>query len=80
MRSSSSRRRAVTGSSREQASCPRGAPTLTLENDIRRLSVIPLFGQLEMEALRLIAFSGETRMFRANDVLFKASPPTGASC
>jgi CRP-like cAMP-binding protein len=28
-----------------------------------------------MEALRLIAFSGETRMFRANDVLFRQGEP-----
>ena len=44
---------------------------MTLEHDIRRLAAIPLFGDLEIEALRLIAFSGETRMFRTGDVLFR---------
>jgi CRP-like cAMP-binding protein len=44
---------------------------MTLEQDIRRLSAIPLLAQLEVEALRLIAFSGETRTFRAGDVLFR---------
>lgn len=44
---------------------------MTLEQDIRRLSAIPLLAELEVEALRLIAFSGETRTFRPGDVLFR---------
>ncbi len=44
---------------------------VTLEQDIRRLSAIPLFADLGAEALRLIAFSGETRIFRTGDVLFR---------
>ncbi len=44
---------------------------MTLEQDIRRLSAIPLFSELGPEALRLLAFSGETRMFRTGDVLFR---------
>ena len=44
---------------------------MTLEHDIRRLSAIPLLAELDPEALRLIAFSGETRIFRTGDVLFR---------
>lgn len=44
---------------------------MTLEQDIRRLAAIPLLAELEVEALRLIAFSGETRMFRTGDILFR---------
>ena len=44
---------------------------MTLEQDMRRLSAIPLLAELEVEALRLIAFSGETRMFKPGDVLFR---------
>ncbi len=44
---------------------------MTLEQDIRRLKAIPLFGELDAEALSLIAFSGENRTFRTGDVLFR---------
>jgi CRP-like cAMP-binding protein len=44
---------------------------VTLEQDMRRLSAIPLFAELGPEALRLLAFSGETRIFRTGDVLFR---------
>jgi CRP-like cAMP-binding protein len=43
---------------------------MSLNDDIRNLSRIPLFGELEPEALRLIAFAAETRILRAGDVLF----------
>jgi len=43
---------------------------MSLSDDIRNLSRIPLFAELEPEALRLIAFAGETRILRAGDVLF----------
>ena len=43
---------------------------MSLGDDIRNLSRIPLFGELEPEALRLIAFAAETRILRAGDVLF----------
>lgn len=44
---------------------------MTLEQEIRRMAAIPLLAEVEQEALRLIAFSGETRIFRAGDVLFR---------
>jgi CRP-like cAMP-binding protein len=43
---------------------------MSLGDDIRNLSRIPLFAEVEPEALRLIAFAGETRILRAGDVLF----------
>ena len=44
---------------------------MTLEQDLRRLSAIPLLALLGTEALRLIAFSDETRTLAAGDVLFR---------
>ena len=44
---------------------------MTLEQDVRRIAAIPLFADMDAEALRLIAFSAETRIFRTGDVLFK---------
>ncbi len=44
---------------------------MTLEQDIRRLAAIPMLALLGTEALRLIAFSAETRLFRAGDMLFR---------
>jgi CRP-like cAMP-binding protein len=46
---------------------------MSLEQDLRNLSNVPLFASLEMEARRLIAFSAETRVLRAGDVLFSKS-------
>jgi CRP-like cAMP-binding protein len=43
---------------------------MSLGDDTENLSRIPLFGELEPEALRLIAFAAETRTLRAGDVLF----------
>jgi CRP-like cAMP-binding protein len=42
-----------------------------LEDDICKLARIPAFAGIEPEALRLIAFSAETRILRAGDVLFR---------
>jgi CRP-like cAMP-binding protein len=42
-----------------------------LEDDIAKLARIPAFAVLEPEALRLIAFSAETRILRAGDILFR---------
>ena len=42
-----------------------------LEDDIGKLARIPAFAAIEPEALRLIAFSAETRILRAGDVLFR---------
>ena len=44
---------------------------MALEDDIAVLSRAPLIGQLEMDAIRLIAFAGETRALRAGEMLFK---------
>ncbi len=43
---------------------------MALDTDIRRLSSVPLLSELDVEALRLIAFSAETRILRAGDILF----------
>ncbi len=42
-----------------------------LEDDVGKLARIPAFAVIEPEALRLIAFSAETRVLRAGDVLFR---------
>jgi CRP-like cAMP-binding protein len=42
-----------------------------LEDDIGKLARIPAFAGIEPDALRLIAFSAETRILRAGDVLFR---------
>jgi CRP-like cAMP-binding protein len=44
---------------------------MALQDDIARLARVPLFAVLEPDALRLIAFSAETRILRAGDVLFR---------
>ncbi|QBR71352.1 cyclic nucleotide-binding protein [Beijerinckiaceae bacterium] len=44
---------------------------MRLEDDIRTLARNPTFAAIEPEALRLIAFSGETRILRAGDILFR---------
>ena len=48
---------------------------MSLEEDFRRLSRIPLFSALEPEAMRLVAFAAETRILRAGDVLFRKGDP-----
>ena len=47
-----------------------------LEDDISKLSRIPTFAGLEPEALRLLAFSAETKILRAGDVLFRKDEPS----
>ena len=44
---------------------------MALDDDIAALSRAPLFGQLEMDAMRLIAFAAETRALKAGEVLFR---------
>jgi CRP-like cAMP-binding protein len=44
---------------------------VSLDNDIRQLSFCPIFGHLDFEAKRLLAFSAETKILRAGDVLFQ---------
>ena len=43
---------------------------MSLEEDLRNLSRIPVFATLETDARRLIAFTGESRILRPGDVLF----------
>jgi CRP-like cAMP-binding protein len=43
---------------------------MSLDEDLRNLSRIPVFATLETDARRLIAFTGESRILRAGDVLF----------
>ena len=45
---------------------------MSLEETVRHLSRVPLFAQIEPEALRLLAFSSETLVLARNDVLFGA--------
>ncbi len=49
---------------------------MALDQDIRRLTAIPMLGALDPEAVRLIAFTAETRIFRAGDVLFRRGDPS----
>jgi CRP-like cAMP-binding protein len=44
---------------------------MALDDDIRRLAAFDLFRALEQDALRLLAFSVETRLLRAGDVIFR---------
>ena len=44
---------------------------MSLESDIELLSRVPLFKVLNIEQLRLLAFSGVHRKLRYNDVLFR---------
>lgn len=49
---------------------------MSIDEGFRRLSRIALFSELEPEALRLIAFSAETRILRAGDILFHRGEPS----
>ena len=44
---------------------------MALEDDIATLSGAPLFGLLDRDALRLVAFAAEARVLRTGDVLFR---------
>ena len=44
---------------------------MALDQDITRLARIPMLGVLDDGARRLIAFSSETQILRAGDVLFR---------
>lgn len=44
---------------------------MALDDDVREMAQLPIFQELEPDALRLIAFSAETRILRMGDVLFK---------
>ncbi len=43
---------------------------MALDDDIRDMAQLPIFQGIEPEALRLMAFSAETKILRAGDVLF----------
>ena len=43
---------------------------MTLESDLRDLARVPIFAVLEREALRLLAFSAETRSFEPGEMIF----------
>lgn len=44
---------------------------MALDDDISNLRRIPLFEEFDTEALRLLAFSAETKLLRAGDALFR---------
>ena len=44
---------------------------MALEDDIRDMARLPIFQEMEPEALRLLAFSAETKILRKGDVLFR---------
>ncbi len=44
---------------------------MSADDDIENLTRIPLFAIFETRALRKLAFSSETRLFRAGDTLFR---------
>lgn len=49
---------------------------MSLEDDIRNLARIPLFAEVEPEALRLVAFSAETKILRTGEYLFLRGDPS----
>jgi CRP-like cAMP-binding protein len=49
---------------------------MALEDDIAKLTQIPTFAPLELDALRLLAFSAEPKVLRAGDVLFRRDEPS----
>jgi CRP-like cAMP-binding protein len=44
---------------------------MALEDEINQLRSNPVFAMFDLEALRLIAFSSETRILRKDDILFR---------
>lgn len=44
---------------------------MTIDDDIDNLTRIPLFAIFETSALRMLAFSSETKLLRAGDALFR---------
>jgi CRP-like cAMP-binding protein len=44
---------------------------MALKRDIAILETVPLFAAMDRDALRLVAFAGETKIVRAGDVLFR---------
>jgi CRP-like cAMP-binding protein len=49
---------------------------MALDDDVAKLTQNPTLAQLEEGALRLIAFSAESRALRAGDILFRRDEPS----
>ena len=49
---------------------------MALEDDVATLARNAIFATLAPEALRLLAFSAETRVLRAGDILFRRDEPS----
>ena len=49
---------------------------MALHDTVRAMASVPALAALDPEALRLIAFSAETRILRAGDVLFSEGEPS----
>jgi CRP-like cAMP-binding protein len=49
---------------------------MALDQDIDNIARIPLFAIFEENALRMVAFSSETRLLRAGDALFRRGEPS----
>ena len=49
---------------------------MALHDTVRAMASVPALAALDPEALRLIAFSAETRILRAGDVLFNEGEPS----
>ena len=49
---------------------------MALEDDVATLGRIAIFSALAPDALRLLAFSAESRVLRAGDVLFRRDEPS----
>jgi CRP-like cAMP-binding protein len=49
---------------------------MSLEQDLRNLSKVPIMQVLEEDARRLLAFSGEAKVLRAGDILFSTGEPS----
>ena len=49
-----------------------------LNDEIDLLAALPFFADFERDALKLIAFSADTRIVRTGDVLFRKGDPADA--
>ncbi|WP_395666789.1 cyclic nucleotide-binding domain-containing protein [Methylocella sp.] len=49
---------------------------MALEDDVAKLARNPVFAALSPDALRLLAFSAESKTFRAGDILFRRDEPS----
>lgn len=52
---------------------------MSLREDMQLLQAFPVFAAMEPEALRLVAFSAETRFLRTNDTLFRRGDAADAA-